>query len=131
MKTRVTFRVDADLAESLRQLPNQTAFVERALREALARECPLCDGRGRVGDVALRVPDFRSRRLPRLGGDAARRLREIVRLGRRVWATELDLARGDAGWRFRLLRKDEVLLAGDIDDASDRGVALSPTPTTN
>ena len=126
MKTRVTFRVDGDLAESLRQLPNQTAFVERALREALARECPLCDGRGRVSGVRLRVPDFHARRLPRLGGDAARRLREIVRLGRRVWATELELARANDSWRFRLLRKDEVLLAGTIDDEAARGVALGP-----
>ena len=32
MKTRVTFRVEADVAEALRELPNQTRFVEDALR---------------------------------------------------------------------------------------------------
>jgi hypothetical protein len=127
MKTRVTFRVSSDLAESLRELPNQTAFVEQAIRDALARACPLCEGAGTMTQPPLRVPDFRARKLPRLGGAAARRLREIVRLGKRSWATDLDLDRDrDAGaWRFRLRRRDEVLLAGAIDDAGDRGVTLS------
>jgi len=125
MKTRVTFRVAADLAESLRELPNQTAFVEQAIRDALARACPLCEGAGTMTQPALRVPDFRARKLPRLGRDAARRLREIVRLGKKSWATDLDLDRDAGAWRFRLRRRDEVLLAGAIDDAGDRGVTLS------
>src|SRR6185295_12543528 len=89
---RVTFRVPPDLVSELRRLPNQTAFVEDAIREALARQCPLCRGKGRVLPVALRVPNFPRAKLPRLSGSAGRRLQEIVRLGRRVSATELALA---------------------------------------
>jgi hypothetical protein len=116
MKTRVTFRVSNDLAESLRELPNQTAFVEQAIRDALARACPLCEGAGKLTHPPLRVPDFRARKLPRLGGGAARRLREIVRLGKKSWATDLDLDRDAGAWQFRLRRRDDVLLAGAIDD---------------
>src|SRR5262245_40199766 len=59
MKTRVTFRVAPDLADVLRQLPNQTSFVETALREALRAKCPTCGGTGRVTRMAPRVSNFR------------------------------------------------------------------------
>ncbi len=114
-KHRVTFRVAPDLAKALQRLPNQTAFVEAALHDALARTCPLCDGRGRVKAAVLRVPHFRRARLPRLTPEAGRRLREIVRLGKRVHATDLDLRHDKTGWRFRLARSHELLLAGRID----------------
>ena len=52
-KQRVTFRVDPELAGALRNLPNQTAFVERTLREALGRLCPVCAGSGEAPDVQL------------------------------------------------------------------------------
>ena len=113
-KHRVTFRVAPDLAKALQALTNQTAFVEAALRDALSRTCPLCDGKGRVKSAVLRVPHFRRARLPRLEPEAARRLREIVRLGKRVHATDLDLRHDKAGWRFRLARRHELLLAGRI-----------------
>jgi hypothetical protein len=121
---RVTFRVPRDLARALQALPNQTAFVEAAIRDALARTCPLCDGNGRVKSSALRVPNFGRARLPRLDAQAARRLREIVRLGKRVYATDLDLRHDTAGWRFRLARRDEVLLSGRIDKKSE-GLTLA------
>lgn len=111
-KTRVTFRVPADLATSLRHLPNQTSFVEAALRDALLRTCPVCEGKGRVPDTALRVPRFRG--LPRLRRDAARQLQSIVRLGKRVHATDLDLTRERDAWKFQLRRRDEVLYAGEL-----------------
>jgi len=130
-KTRVTFRVAPDLAAALQQLPNQTAFVEAALREALARSCPLCDGSGRAPETTLRVPDFRARKLPHLAQAAARRLREIIRLGRRVFATELELDRDrDRAWRFQLRRGDDLLLSGRIDDR-DHDLVLGETSRPN
>jgi hypothetical protein len=123
-KHRVTFRVAPELAASLRRLTNQTAFVEDAIREALAKRCPLCQGKGRVQASTLRVPNFHRSRLPRLSGHAGRRLQEIVRLGRRVAATDLALQHHRRwGWTFRLSRKDELLLAGAIDDKQP-GVTL-------
>ena len=53
-KQRVTFRIDRELGDALRQLPNQTAFVERVLREALGRICPLCDGAARCATCTWR-----------------------------------------------------------------------------
>ena len=58
-KTRVTFRVPAELADALRQLPNQTAFVEAALQDALGRLCPLCHGTGVAPEVHLAVSNFK------------------------------------------------------------------------
>ena len=66
MKTRVTFRVASDLADALRDLPNQTVFVEQALRSALGRTCPACDGQGRVQWKSVSVSDFKRASLPRL-----------------------------------------------------------------
>jgi hypothetical protein len=109
---RVTFRVPPELVSELRRLPNQTAFVEDAIREALARQCPLCRGKGRLLPPALRVPNF------------AGRLQQIVRLGRRISATELRLAHHRRrGWSFALARRDELLLEGTIADA-EAGVVL-------
>src|SRR5262249_18140555 len=63
---RVTFRLEPALVDRLRGLPNQTAFVETAIRDALARTCPLCGGRGRLAEGRLVVSDFRAERLPRI-----------------------------------------------------------------
>ena len=115
---RVTFRVPPELVTELRRLPNQTAFVEDAIREALARQCPLCRGKGRLVPTGLRVPNFAHARLPRLTAPAGRRLQQIVRLGRRVSATELRLAHHRRrGWTFALARRDELLIEGTIADA--------------
>src|SRR6266540_893565 len=85
-KHRVTFRVAADLSQALRELPNQTAFVESALREALGKSCPVCGGRGRLPTPHLAISDFRREHLPRLGRETARQLREVVRLAKRLLA---------------------------------------------
>jgi hypothetical protein len=122
-KIRVTFRVDAQLAAALRQLPNQTLFVETALAAAFGETCPLCDGRGRVPNRRLRISDFKAGSLPRLSRHAALRLREVVRLGYRLLATDLELrpaAQRRGELTFELLRSDEPLLTGRI---SDRAVA--------
>jgi hypothetical protein len=113
-KHRVTFRVAKELAVAMRKLPNQTAFVEDAIREALGRSCPLCKGRGRVAPHELAVSDFKRAGLPRLRRDAALRLREVVRLGRRLSATELRLATGGEGLAFELARKGDLLVTGAI-----------------
>src|SRR5262249_19075933 len=110
---RVTFRLEPALVDRLRGLPNQTAFVEAAIRDALARTCPLCDGKGRLADTRLSVSDFRAARLPRLDRAAALKLRQIVRFGRRMAATRLALeSERRREWRFRLARGEETLLSG-------------------
>src|SRR5262249_34354731 len=119
-KHRVTFRIAPDLAAALRTLPSQTAFVEAALREALGRTCPLCSGRGRVSAARMRVSDFKQARLPRLGRAEALRLRDVVRMGRRLHATDLDLASAERGaLAFQLSRQDQVLCRGRVRGADD------------
>ena len=116
MKTRVTFRIGADLAESLRALPNQTAFVEEALRTALGRTCPACEGLGRVQWKSVAVSDFKQAALPRLDREGAMQLKGLVRLARELAASKLDLGRspGAAGFEFALSRGDSVLMRGTL-----------------
>jgi hypothetical protein len=114
---RVTFRVAGELAARLRKLPNQTVFVEEAIREALGQTCPACRGRGRV-PTALRVSDFREAELPRIGRSLALQLQQVVRMGRRMCATDLRLAdTGEAGLAFQLARREELLFSGRIRNA--------------
>jgi hypothetical protein len=113
-KQRVTFRIDRELGEALRQLPNQTAFVERVLREALGRICPLCDGSGEVRDVHLAVSNLKRLAIGRLDRVGAAQLKALVRLGRQLLATNLELEPADGELEFRLARADELLLAGRI-----------------
>ena len=116
MKTRVTFRVARDLARSLRDLPNQTAFVESALRSALGRTCPTCDGSGRTRWLSVTVSDFKQAKLPRLDREGAIQLKSLVRLARELAASKLDLASsgGSAGFEFSLARGRDVLLRGSL-----------------
>jgi hypothetical protein len=116
MKTRVTFRVAEDLADALRELPNQTVFVERALRAALGRTCPTCDGSGRIDDSAVRVSNFRQAQLPALSRESALQLRELVHLGRLIAATRIRLNRksGEQALGFAIERGHAVLLSGSI-----------------
>ena len=114
-KRKMTFRVDPGLARALRQLPNQTAFVEAALRQALGQICPLCHGTGQTPDVHLAVTNLKNAR--RIDRVTAAQLRSLVRLGRALLATELEIAPGDpedAELDFKLAREDEVLLAGRL-----------------
>lgn len=119
MKTRVTFRIPGELAAALRELPNQTQFVEEALRAALGRTCPVCDGSGRVGARAVRVSNFRKAKLPPLSREGAIQLRGLVELGRRLAASSLRLARlpAQGGIGFVLERDGVVLLRGRISGA--------------
>ena len=118
-RTRTTYRLPSDLADALRRLPNQTAFVERVLREALGQLCPLCHGTGQSPGGALLVSDLKAERIGRLDRDTAAQLRAIVRLGRQVLATELALVAapgrdGAPDLEFRLARDDQLLLSGRI-----------------
>ena len=116
-RTRVTFRIDPKLATALRQVPNQTRFVERALKDALGKSCPLCRGTGRLVGGALRVSDFREAALPKLDKAAAVPLKGLVRFGKRMQATELELEakHGDGDVEFRIARDEETLLSGRLD----------------
>ena len=120
MKTRVTFRVAEDLAEALRSLPNQTQFVEQALREALREECPACGGTGRVSARGVRVSNFRVASLPPLRREIAVQLKSIVALARRTAATNVDLRSSRGGMSFVVARGTEVLLEGTLGLAGTR-----------
>jgi hypothetical protein len=110
----VTFRLPADLASGLRDLANQTAFVERALREALGHVCPLCQGTGTAPGSRLEVSDLKARHLGRLDRPSAAQLKALVRLGRALLATELQLEDEQGALAFRLARDREELLRGSI-----------------
>jgi len=116
MKTRVTFRISGDLAESLRELPNQTTFVEEALRSALGRTCPTCEGAGRVRWKSVTVSDFKRAELPRLDRARALQLKGLVRLAREMAASRLDLAKahGAPGFEFAVKRGRSVLVRGTL-----------------
>ena len=120
MKTRVTFRVAEDLAESLRSLPNQTAFVEAALREALRDKCPACAGSGRANGAHLRVSNLRRAALGFLERRAALQLRNVVILARHAAATDVRLtrARGASEIEFSVTRGEELLLRGALPAAA-------------
>ena len=42
----VTFKVDASLAEALKDVPNRSEFIRSAILMALENGCPLCQGTG-------------------------------------------------------------------------------------
>jgi hypothetical protein len=125
-RIRVTFRLEPELARSLRDLPNQTRFVEQALKQALGELCPLCGGLGRLVGGTMRVSDFRSASLPRLERAAATQLKGLIRFGRRSLATELALeARaGEGELGFRIARDRETLLSGRL-SATDGALRLN------
>jgi hypothetical protein len=111
-KTRVTFRVEADLADALRELPNQTRFVEDALRDALGRTCPVCRGDGRLQVRRLRVSNVRRQGIKRLNRDQAQQLQRIYRMGQELAATRIDLRRQGRRVEFSLRREQHEILAG-------------------
>jgi len=112
----MTFRLEPELAAALRQLPNQTVFVEEVLREAMGRLCPLCHGTGQATGVHLNVSNFKSLPMRRLDRSTAAQLKALVHLGRQLLATQLMLEPSDEdqGLAFRLAREDQLLLSGKI-----------------
>jgi hypothetical protein len=112
MKTRVTFRVDAHLANALRELENQTKFVEDALRNALGRTCPVCEGHGRVPMHTVRVSNVREQGIKQLSRDEAQQLQRVYRLGQQVAATRIDLRRHGRRVGYSLRRDRQEILHG-------------------
>lgn len=41
-----TFKADVALSEALKKMPNRSAFIRRAVLQALDNVCPLCQGTG-------------------------------------------------------------------------------------
>ncbi len=112
MKTRVTFRVENDLADALRDLPNQTRFVEDALRDALGRTCPACQGHGRLPLRRIRVTNVRTQGIRRLNRDEAQQLQKVYRLGQQVAATRIELVKLGRRVGFKMQREKTELLNG-------------------
>ncbi len=115
MKTRVTFRIQADLANALRELPNQTTFVEDALRSALGRICPVCSGHGRLAMRRLHVTNVRETGISRLTRYQAQELQKVFRLGQQVAATHIALEKRGGGVRFTMTRDGGNLISGLLD----------------
>ena len=115
-RRKVTFRIPPDLAAALHHLPNQTAFVESALRDALGRTCPVCHGPGEAPEAHLSISNLKRVPSGRLDRESAAQLKALVRLGRQLLATQLDLETSseEPGLGFRLARDNQVLLAGRI-----------------
>jgi hypothetical protein len=42
----ITFKVNADLLKAIKDIPNRSAFIRKAIIEALGSVCPLCNGSG-------------------------------------------------------------------------------------
>lgn len=42
----ITFKVDDELMERLKAMPNRSEFIRRAILEAIDEVCPLCHGMG-------------------------------------------------------------------------------------
>ena len=112
MKTRVTFRVEDDLAHALRDLPNQTRFVEQALRDALGRTCPTCQGQGRLPLRRIRVTNVRTQGIRRLSRDEAQQLQKVFRIGQEVAATRIELVKLGQRIGFKMQREETELLNG-------------------
>lgn len=45
-QTIVTFKVDEDLLEVIKDIPNRSEFIRAAIMTALESVCPLCNGTG-------------------------------------------------------------------------------------
>jgi hypothetical protein len=115
MKTRVTFRVETELADALRELPNQTRFVEDALRNALGRTCPVCHGDGRLPLRDIRVSNVRQQGIKRLSRDEAQQLQRLYRLGKDVAATRIELRKRGRRVGFSMRRDEQEILHGVLD----------------
>ena len=42
----ITFKVDDELLQIIRDIPNRSAFIRSAILDALGSVCPLCNGSG-------------------------------------------------------------------------------------
>lgn len=44
----ITFKVDKDLHEIIKKIPNRSEFIRAAILASLGTTCPLCNGSGRL-----------------------------------------------------------------------------------
>lgn len=42
----ITFKVDPELGEAMRHIPNRSQFIRSAILAAMGEVCPLCNGSG-------------------------------------------------------------------------------------
>ena len=42
----ITFKVDAGLAEAIKDMPNRSEFIRQAILGAMENTCPVCHGTG-------------------------------------------------------------------------------------
>ena len=47
----MTFKVEPELAEALRRMPNTSEFIREAVRDRIGHVCPMCLGTGRVTEL--------------------------------------------------------------------------------
>lgn len=130
MKTRVTFRLSSELADELKELPNQTHFVEAALRDALGVRCPACDGTGRLSRGGLAISNFRANTLPPLNRPVALELKQLVRVARQLQASRLELstsATRPLPFDYVLTRGSEVLLTGTLGNTISQRPVRGPS----
>lgn len=60
-KEVITFKVDEDLHEIIKNIPNRSEFIRTAVINALGSTCPLCNGTGMLSpDQKLHWDDFLS-----------------------------------------------------------------------
>jgi len=122
MKTRMTFRLSEDLAETLRHLPNQTHFVEEALRNSLGTTCPLCEGTGKLLGNRLQVSNLKKSGI-KMTRNEGQYLKQLVRLARDLAATNLHIDKPrlkDNVLDFLLTRNDSILFSGSLDNQGTR-----------
>lgn len=121
MKKRMTFRLPNDLARELRQLPNQTRFVEEALREALGMECPACAGTGRIPASLPSLPNFKDAGLPRLERGQAIQLKYFVELAGQLGVRRIEISEDPTGGlTIELMRAEAPMLKATISGANSR-----------
>ena len=86
----------------------------------------MCGGTGQVPEAHLHVSDLKSLPSPRLDREAAAQIKSLVRIGRQLMATQLELDPAPGGGRlgFRLARENQELLSGTI-PRGDRDVRLA------
>ncbi len=49
----ITFKVDEDLAEAMTGIRNRSAFIRKAILDALGSTCPVCQGTGILSAAQL------------------------------------------------------------------------------
>lgn len=46
----ISLKIDSELAKVLDRVPNKSEFIRKALLESVEKKCPVCNGKGHVGN---------------------------------------------------------------------------------